>query len=126
MKAKICFLIVCTILISGCGSTKIYNSGHEPMYINEPKARYSLLKHFAEVENLCSTYLEPTATYDVSPLIRRALGENNGDAVIRVTWKRKESVVDAELTFFSFGQVRCKDIVVEGDVIKWNKDDINR
>ena len=96
------------------------------MYINEPKARYNLLNHFAEVENLCSTYLEPTATYDISPLIRRALGENNGDAVIRVTWKRKESIEDAELTFFSFGQVRCKDIVVEGDVIKWNKDDINR
>jgi hypothetical protein len=126
MKAKSYFLIVCTILISGCGTTKIYNSEHEPIYINEPKARYTLLKHFSEGENLCSTYFEHTATYDISPIIRRALGENNGDAVIHVTWKRKESVQDATLSFFSFGQVRCRDIVVEGDVIKWNTDDIIR
>jgi hypothetical protein len=92
------------------------------MYINEPKARYKLLKHFAEVENLCSTYFEHTATYDISPIIRRAQGENNGDAVIHVTWKRKESLLDAGLTFFSFGQARCMDIVVEGDVIKWDRD----
>ncbi|MGE5445196.1 MAG: hypothetical protein ACM3SR_11450, partial [Ignavibacteriales bacterium] len=95
MKAKICLLIICAILILGCGTTKIYNSEHEPMYINESKARYNLLKHFAEVENLCSTYFEHTATYDISPIIRRALGENNGDAVIHVTWKRKESLQDA-------------------------------
>src|SRR6202008_1313578 len=88
MKVNICFLTISTILIFGCGTTKIYNSEHELMYINEPKARYKLLKHFAEVENLCFTYLEHTATYDISPIIRRAQGENNGDAVIHVTWKR--------------------------------------
>jgi hypothetical protein len=122
MKTKISFLIICIILILGCGTTKIYNSEHESIYINEPEARYYLLKHFTKVENLCVTYLEPIATYDISPIIRRALGENNGDDVIHVTWKRKESLQDAGLAFFSFGQVRCMDIVVEGDVIKWNRD----
>ncbi len=34
----------------------------------------------------------------------------------------KFSAEDAGLAFFSFGQVRCMDIVVEGDVIKWNRD----
>ncbi len=122
MKAIICILIVCTILILGCGSTKIYNSEHEPINTNESKTEYNVLKHFTEVQNLCSTYFEHTANYDIAPIIRRALGENNGDAVIHVTWKRKESLEDAGLSFFSFGQVRCWDIVVEGDVVKWNRD----
>ncbi|GEM_PF-5806365 len=124
MKANICFLIICTIFISGCGTTKIYYSEHEPIYISEPKVRYTLIKHFAEVENLCSTFLEHTATYDVSPIIRRALADNDGDAVIHVTWKRKESLEDAGVTFFNFGLFRCIDIVVEGDVIKLNRDDM--
>jgi len=119
MKLKICFSITCATLLAGCGTAKIYGSGDEPVYFNEPRAGYRILKHFAETENLCSEVSANTVAYDISPSIRRALQENGGDAVIHLNWKIKESGKDEALAFFSFGQLRCWNIKVEGDIIRW-------
>lgn len=100
----------------GCGTAEIYSSGYDPVYVNEPKDRYELIKHFEEVENFC---FENEVAYDMSPTIQRVLRENNGDAVVRVTWKAKVSAEDVALILFSFGFARCWDLVFTGDVIKW-------
>ncbi len=119
MKEKICFSITCAILMLGCGAAKIYGSGDEPVYFNEPRAKYSLIKHFAEMENLCSEIFANKTTYDISPTIRRVLRENDGDTIIHLAWEIRESGKDEALTLFSFGQLRCWNIKVEGDIIKW-------
>jgi hypothetical protein len=116
MKTKICFLMACVVLIVGCGTAELYMSGYEPVYVNEPKERYQLLKHFAEVENFC---FDNEVAYDVTPVIKRVLREHDGDAVVHVTWRAKLSAEDVVLTLFSFGLAKCWDLEFTGDVIKW-------
>jgi len=116
MKTIISFLIACAILMVGCGTAEIYSSGYDPVYVNEPKERYELLKHFEEAENFC---FDNEVAYDISPTIKRVLRENNGDAIVHATWKAKVSVQDVTLNLFSFGLAKCWDLVFTGDVIKW-------
>ena|ERR1700756_2712128 len=118
MKAKTCVSIACAILMMGCGTATVYSSGYDPVYVNEPKNRYEILKHFEEVENFC---FENKVAYDISPTMERILRENNGDAIVHVTWKAKMSANDVALNLLSFGFTRCWDLIFTGDVIKWKK-----
>ena len=108
------------ILLSGCTYSKIYSSGNEPVYLNAPETKYEMIKHFKEEESICLDY---SGAYDISPVMRKILDENKGDAIINANWKIKESAKNIAVNIATLGIANCRTVVVEGDVIKFVKEE---
>jgi len=84
---------------------------------NPPAGRnYKIIKHVKVTERICLDY---TNSYDVGPLIRKVMEENEADAMSNVTWKAKQSLGSGTLNVVTLGIASCKDIELEGDLIKF-------
>lgn len=121
MEKKILFLAIVVFSLTACTSSKIYNSASDlPVFLGVPPTgqKYKVVKHVKAGERVCWDY---TASYDVGPLMREEITTYQADGMINVTWKEKMSFTSGVLNIFTLGIANCKDVELEGSVIKFEK-----